>query len=163
VTFDVFRGKRVYVTGHTGFKGAWLSAWLLELGAEVGGFAKDIPTTPSLFQALGLEGRMRHTLGDIRDLSRLRDDLEDFDPEVVIHLAAQALVRDSYRDPVGTFATNVLGTVHVLEACRGLPRLRALGQHHLRQVLRESRMVLRVPGERRDGRRGSLQCVQGSR
>lgn len=126
MTFDVFRGKRVYVTGHTGFKGAWLSAWLLELGAEVGGFAKDIPTTPALFEALGLEGRMRHTLGDVRDLARLRDDLEDFDPEVVLHLAAQALVRESYRDPVGTFATNVLGTVHVLEACRGLPRLRAL-------------------------------------
>ncbi len=124
--FGTLRGKRVFITGHTGFKGSWLSAWLLELGAEVGGFSKDIPTTPALFESLGLEERMHHTLGDIRDLSGLRRALEAFDPELVIHLAAQALVRDSYRDPVETFATNVLGTVHVLEACRALPRLRAL-------------------------------------
>lgn len=115
---DIYRGKRVLVTGHTGFKGAWLSEWLLALGAEVGGLALLPPTTPSLFDQLGLAGRMRHTLGDIRDLPTVRQEIDSFRPDFVFHLAAQPLVRLSYREPVETYATNIMGTVHVLEAVR---------------------------------------------
>jgi len=118
-----FAGKRVWVTGHTGFKGSWLCEWLLHLKAEVHGFALPPPTSPALFDQLGLAGRLQgHTLGDVRDLKRVREALCAADPDFIFHLAAQPLVRLSYEDPVGTFATNVQGTVHVLEAARAAHR-----------------------------------------
>ncbi len=117
-----YRGKKVLITGHTGFKGAWLSAWLLELGAEVHGYSKDIPTVPSVFELLKLETHVRHRLGDVTDLSALTQTVEEVRPDFVFHLAAQPLVRASYREPVRTFATNVLGTVHLLDALKNADR-----------------------------------------
>src|SRR4051812_32894796 len=121
-----WRSKRVLITGHTGFKGAWLSLWLGELGAEVTGYALSPPSEPSLFQAAGLADRMHSTLGDVRDLSALRGAFRAARPELVLHLAAQALVRPSYDDPVTTFDTNVMGTVNVLEAARHEPSVRSV-------------------------------------
>ncbi len=115
---DTYRGKRVLVTGHTGFKGSWLSEWLLALGADVSGLSLPPDTSPSLFEQLGLADRLKHHLGDIRDLAVVRQVFEEARPEFVFHLAAQPLVRLSYARPVETYATNVLGTVHVLEAVR---------------------------------------------
>ena len=111
-------GKRVLLTGHTGFKGSWMAEWLLSLGAEVTGFALPPPTTPSLFDQLGLAGRLRHIEGDIRDLTAVRAAVEEACPDFVFHLAAQPLVRLSYEQPVETYATNIMGTVNVLEAVR---------------------------------------------
>ncbi|MEO0054349.1 MAG: hypothetical protein RLZZ50_296, partial [Verrucomicrobiota bacterium] len=115
---DTYRGKRVFITGHTGFKGAWLAEWLLQLGAEVTGYALPPPTEPSLFAQLGLASRLRHIEGDVRDLPALRAAIDSAKPDFVFHLAAQPLVRLSYEQPVETYATNVMGTVHVLEALR---------------------------------------------
>jgi CDP-glucose 4,6-dehydratase len=121
-----WRGKRVFLTGHTGFKGAWLSLWLQHLGAEVVGYALDPPTTPSLFERASVAAGMRSEIADVRDLGRLAAAVAANRPDVVFHLAAQALVRPSYRDPVGTFSTNVLGTVHLLEAVRLAGGVRAV-------------------------------------
>jgi CDP-glucose 4,6-dehydratase len=118
---NAFAGKRVLVTGHTGFKGAWLAEWLLTLGAQVTGYALSSPTSPALFEQLGLAARIRHLEGDIRDAANWRRAVDSTAPEFVFHLAAQPLVRSSYVDPVGTFDTNVLGTVQVLEGLRTLP------------------------------------------
>jgi len=115
---NIYRGKRVLLTGHTGFKGAWLAEWLLLLGAEVTGFALPPVGEPSLFHLLGLANRMHHRVGDIRDLPTVRQVVTAAQPDFVFHLAAQALVRQSYEQPVETYATNVLGTIHVLEALR---------------------------------------------
>jgi len=114
------------VTGHTGFKGAWLCLWLETLGAEVTGFALPPATQPNLFLAAGLGRRMRSREGDVRDADALRAAVDEARPEIVLHLAAQPIVRQSYRDPVGTFATNVLGTVHLLDALRGREETRAV-------------------------------------
>lgn len=114
----IYRGRRVLVTGHTGFKGSWLCEWLLLLGADVTGYSLPPPTQPALFDRLGLDGRLRHVIGDVRDLAALRAVVERERPEIIFHLAAQPLVRHSYVDPVGTYATNVMGTVHLLEAAR---------------------------------------------
>ena len=114
-----YRGKRVLVTGHTGFKGSWLCEWLLALGAEVYGFALPPPTDPSLFNQLGLAGRIKKDMrGDIRNLEAVAAAVKKARPDVVFHLAAQPIVRLSYREPVATFDTNVMGTVNVLEAVR---------------------------------------------
>ena len=113
-----FAGKKVMVTGHTGFKGAWLSTWLLELGAEVLGFSLEPPTTPSLFESCALADHVDSVRGDVRDRAHLTRVLASFAPEYVFHLAAQPLVRLSYRSPAETFETNVMGTVNVLEAVR---------------------------------------------
>lgn len=121
----VYAGRRVLVTGHTGFKGSWLSLWLLELGAEVAGFAIDIPTQPSNFEALGLGGRLRDYRGDIRDAARFAAAVDEFRPEIVMHLAAQAIVRRAYAEPHATFHVNTLGTVNVLETLRTRPWVRA--------------------------------------
>jgi len=121
-----YRGARVFVTGHTGFKGSWLALWLAKLGASVAGYALDPPTTPSLFQTLHLDDRIGHLVGDVRDEGALQRALVAHEPEVVFHLAAQSLVRPSYNDPVGTYATNVMGTVNVLEAVRHAPSVRAV-------------------------------------
>lgn len=118
---DAFRGRRVLVTGHTGFKGSWLTYWLAQLGADVAGYSVDIPTSPSNFDLLGLADHLRHFVGDVRDRAGLRAVFDDFRPEMVFHLAAQALVRRSYEDPAGTFETNALGMVNVLECVRTSP------------------------------------------
>ena len=115
---NTYQGKRVLITGHTGFKGAWLSEWLIQLGADVTGFALPPPTTPSLFEQLDLASRLRHIEGDVRDLAAVRAAVAASQPDFVFHLAAQPLVRLSYSQPVETYATNVMGTVNVLEAIR---------------------------------------------
>lgn len=115
---NIYHGKRVLVTGHTGFKGSWLAAWLLELGAEVAGYSIDIPTEPSNFKALDLEGKLRHFIGDVRDLEHLKQVFNDFKPEIIFHLAAQPITRFSYKVPQETFYTNLGGTVNVLECIR---------------------------------------------
>jgi len=120
VTPDFWRGRRVFVTGDTGFKGSWLCIWLDLLGSDVVGYALDPPTQPSLYERAGVAELVRSTIGDIRDLSRLTHAIREARPEIVIHMAAQSLVVRSYDDPVETYSTNVLGTVHVLEALRGL-------------------------------------------
>ncbi|MDR1946392.1 MAG: CDP-glucose 4,6-dehydratase [Desulfovibrio sp.] len=121
-----YKGRRVFVSGHTGFKGFWLTAWLLELGAEVTGWSLDIPTTPSGFLALGLDKRITHLRGDMRDREGLSRALASCRPDAVFHLAAQALVRRSYEDPVGTFESNAAGTMNILEAVRATPSVKAL-------------------------------------
>lgn len=115
---EYFKGRRVLVTGHTGFKGSWLTRWLVELGAEVTGFSHEIPTKPALFELLGCEGICKHVIGDIRNLGEIEKVIREGAFDVVFHLAAQALVRPSYTDPISTIATNILGTGHVLEAVR---------------------------------------------
>jgi len=121
-----WRGKKVLLTGHTGFKGAWLALWLNELGAKVAGYALDAPTEPSLFSAARVADTVEHTIADVRDLALLRARVRTFRPEIVFHLAAQALVRQSYAEPVETYATNVMGTANVLEAVRLEPSARAV-------------------------------------
>ena len=119
---DQFRNKKVIVTGHTGFKGSWLSVWLLELGAEVYGVSKDIPTHPSMFESLLMENRIRHYVADIRDLPRMQSIFEEVQPDFVFHLAAQPIVVLSYEDPIDTISTNVLGTANILEALKKVTR-----------------------------------------
>lgn len=121
-----WRDRRVLVTGHTGFKGAWLSLWLHKLGAQVYGVALDPPSDPSLFVLANVAEAMEHRIGDIRDAHMIASVMRDFKPEIVIHMAAQSLVLESYRDPLGTFSTNIMGTAHVLEACRFTPEVRAV-------------------------------------
>lgn len=123
---DIYSGKRIFITGHTGFKGSWLSAWLLGLGAKVTGFSIGLPSTPANFEALGLSGRVRDLRGDVRNLGQLKDALVEAKPEAVFHLAAQALVRNSYDDPVGTVETNVLGVMNILEAARKISSVKAI-------------------------------------
>lgn len=113
-----YQGKRVLVTGNTGFKGSWLTAWLLSMGAEVYGYSLGVPTEPSMFKALDLDGRINHTDGDICDADAFRRLVDRVRPDLIFHLAAQAIVSTSYADPQRTFATNVMGMVTVLEALR---------------------------------------------
>jgi len=115
---NVYHGKKVLITGHTGFKGSWLTAWLLKLGAQVVGYSKDIPTKPAMFSELNLANKIRHVVGDVRDLSALRQVITQERPDFIFHLAAQAIVSTSYADPVETMTTNVVGTMNVLEALR---------------------------------------------
>lgn len=121
-----WNGKRVFVTGHTGFKGSWLALWLTELGACVTGFALAPPTRPCLYELAAVGRVIEDRRGDIRDAVTLRKALVEARPEVVIHLAAQSLVRASYREPVNTYMTNVIGTAHLLEAARGCDSVRAV-------------------------------------
>lgn len=120
-----YRGKRVLVTGHTGFKGSWLVKILTLAGAEVTGYALDPPTKPSLFSILELGDTIRDVRGDVRDLQHLRQVFSEVQPEIVFHLAAQPIVRDSYRDPVYTYETNVMGAVNVLECIRNCTSVRS--------------------------------------
>lgn len=122
---DVWRGKRVLLTGHTGFKGSWLSLWLKQWGAEVFGFSLP-PETPSLFLQAGLDKQINGEYGDLREPATIARVVKAFQPQVVLHLAAQPIVRLSYQDPVGTYATNVMGTVHLLEAVRHTPGIHAV-------------------------------------
>lgn len=121
-----WQGKKVLVTGHTGFKGSWLSLWLQQAGADVVGYALAPPTEPSLFEVARVARSMTSIEADIRDLDRLRATLAEHRPEVVLHLAAQAIVRASYDDPIETYSTNVMGTVNLLEAIRLEPGVRAV-------------------------------------
>jgi CDP-glucose 4,6-dehydratase len=117
---NVFKDKKVIVTGHTGFKGAWLAVWLQHLGAKVTGISKDIPTNPSLFEELKLAEKIDHRLADIRDLDAIKKIFQEVAPDFVFHLAAQPIVSTSYEDPITTLQTNVLGTANILEALRTL-------------------------------------------
>ncbi len=122
-----WRGRRVFLTGHTGFKGGWLALWLAEMGAEVHGYALRPPTVPSLFEVAHVERRLASsTIADVRDAASLAAAVHAARPEVVFHLAAQPLVRRSYLDPVETYATNVMGVVHLLEAVRAVDGVRAV-------------------------------------
>jgi len=121
-----YKKRRILITGHTGFKGSWLAIWLKELGAEVVGYALEPPSDPSNYAATGLADRINHVHGDVRDLDHLMDVFARYEPEMVFHLAAQALVRSSYEDPKTTFDTNIGGTVNVLEAVRRTDSVRVL-------------------------------------
>ena len=121
-----WQGKRVFLTGHTGFKGGWLSLWLQQLGAEVTGYALEAPTTPSLFEVANVARGMVSIIGDVRDGEALKRVMAQARPEIVIHMAAQPLVRYSYVNPVETYATNVMGVVNLLEAVRATPGVRSV-------------------------------------
>lgn len=123
---EFYKGKKVFITGHTGFKGAWLAFWLNELGAEVTGYALAPEYEDSLFDKLRLSERITHIVGDIRDYENLKESLIKSKAEFVFHLAAQALVRRSYQDPRLTFSTNVMGSVNILESIRECPSVRSL-------------------------------------
>lgn len=118
VDMEFYRGKRVFVTGHTGFKGSWLCRMLVNAGAEVTGYSLAPPTAPNLFSMAGLDARMHSVIGDVRDLCTLKAAFDAAQPEIVLHLAAQPIVRDSYKDPHYTYEANVLGTVNLLECVR---------------------------------------------
>lgn len=122
-----WQGRSVFLTGHTGFKGGWMALWLTHMGASVSGYALDPPTTPNLFTENELEARLyKSTIGDLRDLVTLTEAIKSAKPAIVIHMAAQPLVRESYRTPVDTFSTNVIGTVHLLEAVRQVESVEAV-------------------------------------
>lgn len=123
---EFWSGRRVFLTGHTGFKGSWLSLWLTRMGAQVTGMALAPETTPNLYSVAQAESGMTSVVGDIRDAALVAETMRAARPEVLIHMAAQPLVRHSYAHPVETYATNVMGTVHVLEAARTIPGLRAV-------------------------------------
>ena len=119
-TFDLsfYKGKKVFVTGHTGFKGSWLCKILANAGAVVTGYSLTTPTSPSLFEIAGIEQDVNSVIGDIRDYKALKTAFDEAQPEIVLHLAAQPIVRDSYKDPAYTYETNVMGTVNILECVR---------------------------------------------
>lgn len=123
---DPWHGRRVFLTGHTGFKGSWLALWLASRGAQVRGYALDPVTQPNLFTAASVSDSVEDLRGDICDLPRLQSSILEFQPEVIFHLAAQPLVRHSYLDPLGTYTTNVLGTANLLESVRKTPTVRAV-------------------------------------
>jgi len=124
--FQNYRGKKVLITGHTGFKGSWLSLWLSELGAEVIGYSLEPPTNPSLFEILNLKERINHIIGDIRDEEKLKKVFKKYKPEIVFHLAAQPLVRFSYIAPRYTYEVNIMGTVNLLESVREISEVKVV-------------------------------------
>ena len=115
---NCFQDKKIFVTGHTGFKGSWLTAFLLNMDVKVIGFSNDIPTNPSMFEILGLKSQIDYIIGDVRDYSKFNEAITQYNPDIIIHLAAQPLVRKSYISPVETYETNVMGTVNLLESLR---------------------------------------------
>src|SRR5450432_2660905 len=115
-----WKGRRVFLTGHTGFKGSWMSLWLHQLGADVTGYALSPPTEPSLFAQAHVSDTIKSIFADLRDYPRLKSAIAESRPEVVIHMAAQSVVRQGYEDPIGTYSSNVMGTVHLFEALRQL-------------------------------------------
>ncbi len=123
---NIYKGKKVLLTGHTGFKGSWLTLWLKQLGAEVIGYSLEPPTDPSLFEILNLEKEIIHVIGDIRNEKRLKETFKKYKPDIVIHMAAQPLVRYSYMNPKETYETNVLGTLNVFEAVRETKTVRVV-------------------------------------
>jgi CDP-glucose 4,6-dehydratase len=124
---NIYKNKKVLVTGHTGFKGTWLTAWLLNLGADVAGYSIGIPTQPSHFEELHLDEKIKHFLGDIRNYERFYEVCNEFKPEFIFHLAAQPLVRESYSNPKETFEVNMLGTLNVLEVIRHMKEIVKVG------------------------------------
>lgn len=123
---DFYKGKRVFVTGHTGFKGSWLTKWLTMIGSDVLGYALEPNTEPSLFRVLRLDTNVKSVIEDVRDYEKLLDVIKDFRPDIIFHLAAQPLVRRSYKEPRLTFETNIMGTVNLLESARNNASIRAL-------------------------------------
>ena len=121
-----WKGKRVFLTGHTGFKGSWLSLWLEDMGAIVKGYSVEPNTEPSLFKVAKVSSGIESEIGDIRDYDKLKSSISSFSPNIILHLAAQPLVRDSYEDPLGTYETNVMGTANLLQASRELPNLKSI-------------------------------------
>jgi CDP-glucose 4,6-dehydratase len=121
-----WNGKKVFITGHTGFKGSWLSLWLTSMGSKVKGYSLDVNTDPALFNLLNISSEMESEIGDIRNLDKLTKSIMQFDPEIIIHMAAQPLVRLSYLEPIETYTTNVIGTANVLEAARKCKNLKSL-------------------------------------
>ncbi len=119
----VYSGKKVLITGHTGFKGSWLTTWLIKLGAKVCGISNDIPTNPSIFEELKLENKIEHHFADVRNLEQISEIILSFEPDFVFHLAAQPIVLKSYSDPLETLSTNIMGTAHVLEVLRRLKNI----------------------------------------
>jgi len=123
---EFWKGKKVFLTGHTGFKGSWLSLWLTMMGAEVTGFALEPPTKPSLFELCNIEKKVNSVIGDIRDYNKLHKTINDYKPEIVIHMAAQPIVRESYINPAETYEINVMGTVNLLETIRKSKGIKAV-------------------------------------
>ena len=121
-----YKGKKVFVTGHTGFKGTWLCRMLVNAGAVVTGYSLEPPTEPNLFSISGLENKMNSVIGDVRDFEYMKKVFEEAQPEIVFHLAAQPIVRDSYKDPRYTYETNVMGTVNLLECVRLFPCVKSV-------------------------------------
>lgn len=126
VNTDFWTGKKVYLTGHTGFKGSWLSLWLQSMGVKVKGFSLEPNTNPALFTSINIDEEMESEIGDIRNLEQLTRSIITFNPDILIHMAAQPLVRLSYKEPIETYTTNVIGTVNVLEAARKCANLKAI-------------------------------------
>lgn len=122
---DFYQGKKVLVTGHTGFKGTWMCAMLVQAGAQVTGYALEAPVGPSIYELSGMDAQIHSVIGDVRDLEHLRKVFDEAQPEIVIHMAAQPIVRESYRNPVYTYEVNVMGTVNVLECVRTHPNVRS--------------------------------------
>lgn len=122
---EFYKGKKVLITGHTGFKGSWMCKILIGAGAEVTGYSLEPPTNPSVFDEAGIAAEINHVVGDIRDREKLMKLFEEVQPEIVFHLAAQPIVRESYKDPVGTYETNVMGTVNICEAVRQTPSVKS--------------------------------------
>jgi len=126
VDTNFWKGKKVFLTGHTGFKGSWLSLWLQNMGALIKGYSLDVNTKPALFTEANVAAEMESEIGDIRNLEQLTESMVSFSPDILIHMAAQPLVRLSYQEPVDTYTTNVIGTVNVLEAARKCTNLKAI-------------------------------------
>lgn len=157
---NIYSNKKVLVTGHTGFKGSWLTTWLLKLGAGVVGISKDIPTTPSMFEELNLETEIRHYLEDIRDLEKMTTIIADEKPDFLFHLAAQPIVSASYSDPIETISSNVIGTANILEALK-------ISNHKCTAVIITSDKaydnVEQVWGYREDDKMGGKDIYSGSK
>lgn len=160
--FDInlYKNKKVFVTGHTGFKGTWLCRLLINAGADVTGFALGLPTSPSLFEIAGIEHDMRSVIGDIRNLGALRTAFDETRPEIVFHLAAQPIVRESYRNPVFTYETNVLGTVNMLECVRTSEGVKSVINVTTDKVYRNQEWVW---GYRESDELGGNDCYSGSK
>jgi CDP-glucose 4,6-dehydratase len=123
---NIYQGRRVLITGHTGFKGSWLALWLQKLGAEIVGYALEPPTQPNLFDICFIDRTTTSIMADIRNISELQEVMIQYQPEIVFHLAAQALVRASYQYPQETYSTNIMGTANLLEACRRTSSVRTI-------------------------------------
>lgn len=123
---NIYKNRRVLVTGHTGFKGAWLTLWLIKLSANVVGYSLEPPTKPNLFESIKIKNKIKHIIGDVRDLDHLKKICNQYKPEIIFHLAAQAIVKKSYENPHETFETNVMGTINILEAVRKCQKTRAV-------------------------------------
>ena len=121
-----WKNKKILITGHTGFKGSWLAIWLQELGANVVGFSKSIPTKPSLYELAHVDDGMLSIIGNVNDLDKLTEVINEQKPDIIIHMAAQSLVQESYKDPIDTYTTNIIGTINIMQAIRSVDSVRVL-------------------------------------